>query len=471
MSWSFAQAAREAPDNVALVVDGKAYTYGELAPAVERAVRFLAARAARHSEAGVALEASLELGAIVLTYAAFELGTPALLLHPRLGDRERRQLMEAAAITLAVDARALSTGADEGAAVLARPAPADDARCLAMVATSGSSGRPRCVELSRAAFRAAAEASAANLGWRADDRWLLALPFAHIGGLSVLTRCLLARRAVVLCTGSSFAIERTLESLTRDRVTLASLVPAQLALMLDRRPRASPPPSLRALLVGGAAASPELLEHAARRGWPVLATYGLTEACSQVATQHHPGRGSEPGCGRPLPGMEVQIRSGAIHIRGRALFTRYLPDAGRPRPFEAGGWFDTGDLGRIDEQGCLHILGRADDVIITGGEKVAPAEVERALTASGLVKSACVFGIADATFGQVVAAALVPTAAGAPELGTLAAALATRLASFKRPRRIAYLDQLPLTPTGKLDRPQVIAASLPLLRPLQTTRG
>jgi O-succinylbenzoic acid--CoA ligase len=195
------------------------------------------------------------------------------------------------------------------------------------------------------------------------------------------------------------------------------------------------------MLVGGAPAPSALLAEAADRGWPVLTTYGLSEACSQVATQR-PGtvnRG-EQGSGSPLPGVEVRIQDGVIQVRGRTVCA----------PVDRDGWFTTGDLGRLDETGCLHVLGRRDDAIVTGGEKVLPHEVEEALRSCPGVADACVLGAPDPTWGQVVSALVVPRAAPPP-----AAALARelgRLAPYKRPRRLAYAAALPLGPNGKVDR-------------------
>jgi O-succinylbenzoic acid--CoA ligase len=299
---------------------------------------------------------------------------------------------------------------------------------LAVLYTSGTSGRPKGAILSRAAFIAAARASAARLGWRDDDRWLCSLPLAHVGGLSVLVRCLLARRPFVLGRG-----DRVAEDLAAHRATIVSLVPAQLARLLDAG--WDPPPWLRLVLLGGAAAPPRLLERAASAGVPVVTTYGLTEACSQVATQIPGAPGA--GCGPPLPGVSVRIaEDDRIEIDGPTLFSGYLGEPLRPP-----GWFATGDFGRLDAGGNLHVLGRRTDLITTGGENVYPAEVEAYLDARGV--SACVFGVADETWGEIVAAAV--TAPVDP------ASLAD-LAPFKRPRRLAVVDALPLTAGGKPDR-------------------
>jgi O-succinylbenzoic acid--CoA ligase len=342
-----------------------------------------------------------------------------------------------------------------------------DEGALALIMTSGSSGAAKAAVLSVRAFHAAAQASAANLGWCDDDRWLLCLPLAHIGGLSVLTRCLLARRALVLpaAAEAGASADNALACLSRDAVTLASVVPSQLqrwlALLSGREPL---PPSVRVILTGGAACSPALLAACADRGWPVLTTYGSTEACSQVATQS-PGstnRG-EQGAGRVLPGLSLKLDAGVIHLKGPTLFSGYHP-AGAP-PFDAQGWFRTEDLGELDARDNLHVLGRADGVIISGGENVAPWEVERALEGCAGVRLACVFGVPDERWGQSVAAALLLEAAAHADLPRIAGELRQRLAAFKCPRLVARLDDFVWNGTGKLDRKRTAEAATPLLEP------
>lgn len=303
--------------------------------------------------------------------------------------------------------------------------------------TSGSTGPSRGVVLSRHALIANAEASAAHLGWRDDDRWLACLPLAHAGGLSVVIRCVLADKPIVV--GEVAAI---------DRVTLASLVPAQLAQLLDD-PAWRPARELRAVLLGGAAAPPSLVQAALARGVPVLPTYGLTETFGQVATARVAG-------GRPVPLPGVELRAGTrevpapIRIRGPMLATRYLD--GTPIAPE----LVTADLGFLAD-GALHVVGRADDVIISGGENIHPTQVEAVLAATPGVRAAAAFGMADARWGQIVAAAITvePTFDPVHALGLWYA----QLPPHARPRRLATLAELPRLPSGKVDRREVAAVA------------
>jgi len=148
--------------------------------------------------------------------------------------------------------------------------------------------------------------------------------------------------------------------------------------------------------------------------------------------------------------MELRLRNGAVEVRGPQLFSGY---AGEASPLDADGWFSTRDRGFFTPEGEIVITGRSDDVIVTGGEKVDPLEVEAALATVRGVRAACVFGAPDESFGEIVTALLVvDIASNAPTLAALKETLSERLAAFKLPRRVAVVPELPLLPSGKIDR-------------------
>jgi len=352
---------------------------------------------------------------IAQIHAALDARQPLVLLHPKLPAAQQAQQRDAA----------LRADLDDAAVVLF---------------TSGSTGTARGVVLSRDALIAAAELNAAHLGWRDDDRWLCALPLAHAGGLAVVVRCLAARRPLVLVEdGASLAgALRT--------CTLASLVPTQLAALLDD-PAWRPPAQLRAVLLGGAAAAPALLARAAARGVPFLTTYGMTEAFGQIATAA-PARAGDPQAPLvALPGVTIEAGTRAaaapIRVRAPSLARRYLDGAAIAPVFQ------TADLGFV-EGGALHVVGRADDVIISGGENVHPQQIEAVLAATPGVRAACAFGVADERWGQLVAAAIAVDAAFA--LADAIARWRAALPPFARPRELAIVRELPVSPNGKLDR-------------------
>jgi len=451
MTLSVFQAARESPDAAALVTATETLSYAALASRVRAALGWLGP--AGGLVGATALVAEPTLDAAVAFHALVATGTPVFLVHPKWTSAERERALGAVRPTFRIPPGLAWTGCE--CAEPPSPVP-DDERPLAMVYTSGSSGGPKGVELSRLAIAASAAASAKNLGWRDDDRWLLSLSFAHVGGLSVLTRCLAARRAVVLDPGD------VAEAVARHRVTLLSLVPTQLARLVAANWH--PPAYVRAILVGGAALTAHLRAEVTARGWPILATYGMTETSSQVATQA-PGDAPAAGAGRPLSGMEVRAVGGVLQVRGPGLFTRYVPSGERERTSD--GWFETGDLGHVDANGVVHVLGRRDDLIITGGEKVLPQEVEDALNRLPDVQEACVFGSADEAWGQVVAAAVVPRIRPW-DAAQLAGRLQGQLAPFKWPRQVAVVAELPKTANGKVDRKALAVQCRQALRPLGT---
>ncbi len=433
---SIVAAAREAPRSIGLRTDERDYSFAELAQLA--AQRRGAADLQGSAPSPFVLDGTSSVDTVATLYALLEQRRSALLLHPKLTAPERGAAL-----------RAVERGADS--------LPRDAA---VIVLTSGTTGEPRAVALTRTALAASAAASAANLGWRDDDCWLLAMPIARVGGLSILTRSLIARRAVALAPRFDAAQLPTV--VERHHVTLASLVPAMLERVLDAHPHWQPPEFLRAVLIGGDAASPRLLDRAAQRRLPIVITYGCTEACSQVAATPYAQRfaAARCGAGRALEGAELRIVDGHIEVRGPMRMHGY---AGEP-PLDPEAWFDTGDLGEIDADGFLHVRGRAGERIVTGGENVDPAEVERVLQSYPGLRAAAVFGAPDATWGQIVAAALV-AADGKPDERDLAAFIAARLAPHKRPRLICVVPALPLTSAGKLDRPSLPSLAVSL-RPL-----
>ena len=423
-------AAEESPDGLALITeDGRRWSWQELAAQVDQ----LARQEPEGTGAIRPLPGTPDPETVFRLLAAMEREQPVALLDPTLPQREllrRQRLLR-------------SYTPDPGSGREGKP--------LAVLFTSGSSGAPRGVELSRAAFRASAAASERRLGWTTGDRWLCVLPLAHVGGLSILTRCLIARRPVVLA--GSFDPERICRLIERESVTLVSVVPTMLARLLDQDASRGRLAALRLALVGGAPASPRLWAKAIRRGVPVLETWGMTETCSQVATAVP---GGDPRAPVPLEGWQVRSRDGRLEVRGPALFTRYLGETGPEGPLDAEGWFRTGDAGRVNDDGTVSILGRADEMIVTGGKKVFPAEVERFLESLPGVGRAVVLGVPDEEWGEVVVACLEPDSGAAPSPEDRDAQLAPRLreglASWQRPRAIVWVERLPETTSGKLDR-------------------
>jgi O-succinylbenzoic acid--CoA ligase len=301
---------------------------------------------------------------------------------------------------------------------------------VAVMHTSGTTASPKPVVLTYANFQASALGSAVALGLDPAERWLCPMPLTHVGGLSIPIRsAVYATTAVLHGRFDTTAVLNELMDPER-RITIVSLVPTMLSRLLDAG--LDRPPALRWALLGGGPIQPALLERAAAAGVPVAPTYGMTEACSQIAT-----------FGWPLPGVDVAICSDEIRVRGPIVAVGALAEDG---------WLHTGDLGRFDERSRLLITGRKADTIVSGGENIAPAEVEAVLLAHPAVADAGVFARTDPEWGEAVVAVVVPRAGAdlAPE--ELREFCASRLAGFKVPKAVELREGLPRTDSGKLLR-------------------
>ncbi|SDR18253.1 O-succinylbenzoic acid--CoA ligase [Thermostaphylospora chromogena] len=303
-----------------------------------------------------------------------------------------------------------------------------------VIATSGSTGPPKGVQLTSAALRASASASLRRLGAAPGDRWLCCLPPHHVSGLQVLMRAWSSGTEPIVHAGFS---PRAVLASGADQV---SLVPTQLRRLLAALPPGERLP-LRTILLGGAAASPQTVEAARAAGARVVLSYGMSETSG--------------GCvydGTPLYNVDLKVGGdGLIRIAGPVLFSGYRlrPDLTRART--DGRWFVTSDLGELAE-GRLRVLGRADDVINTGGHKVVAGAVSAVLEEHPSVAEVAVVGRPDPEWGERVVAAVVPADPDAPpSLADLREFTKRRLPAYAAPKEVVLLSRLPLLPNGKPD--------------------
>ncbi|MES2211244.1 MAG: alpha/beta fold hydrolase [Chloroflexota bacterium] len=325
-----------------------------------------------------------------------------------------------------------------------------------IVLTSGTTGRPKGVVLSGEALAASADA------WRAalppSTGWVLAVGLGHVAGLGVVWRAIAARVPVrIVPRNDPVALFVALR--TPPVPSHVSLVPTQLSQLLDAGV-GPPPPSLRAVLLGGGAIPPTLVERAIGAGWPVLPTYGLSEAGSGVTVLTTAEAATHPwSAGSPLPGVQIRIGDpdgagiGEIVVHTPARFSAYLGDAADTAAvLDADGWLRTGDLGRLD-RGRLTVVDRRTDRIVRGGENISPAEVETVLLAHPAIADAAVVGRPDPMWGHVpVAAIVLRNGAADPGDEVLARHCRAALAGFKVPAAFIRLRSLPRTASGKLRR-------------------
>ncbi len=448
MTDFLARAVAARPDAVAVDDGRETWTYADLG---ERAARW----ARRFREGGaapgrvVALHAEPGRELVAALHGAFRTGARVAPLHPDLSAPEREAALQALDPVMVVDAGREAANLPDPEA--GGDAPTPDEGPVAVLWTSGTSGRPRGVLLTEAGLRASAEGSRLRLGLGPDDVWYASLSPAHVGGLALLVRAAILQCGLAM--GGRFSARDLSDLVDRGRVTHASLVPTMLLRLLETRSDAPPPPTLRCLLIGGARAPRDLVDRALAAGFPLALTYGLTEASSQVATAAPPDVRRDPtSVGRPLAGVEVRIDdAGQVHVRGPTVSPGLVDGT---RLTDAQGWFATGDLGSLDGDGRLRIVGRRADRIVSGGATVDAHEVEAALRHHPAVMDACVVGLPDATWGELVGAAVVVSPEG-PDRDELDRWIRERLSPAKRPRRIVQVDALPRNPNGKVDRAAV----------------
>jgi len=476
------------PDRPAVVdaADGREWSYREFDRLVDATAARLTASLPGGPRPRVALLASTRVASAVAVHAGLRAGARLAPLNVRLAERELRGQVRRVEPDLLVcergteDAAAsvagcpvVSLDAPESGEVGRLPTVGGDGRdsvdaarwdrheTALLLFTSGTTGEPKCVQLTLGNLVASATASAFRLGVAPGDRWLDCLPVYHMGGLAPLVRCPLYGTALLVQEG--FDAGRTADAMARLGATGVSLVPTQLRRLLAEGWR--PPGSLEAVLLGGAPAGEDLVERALGAGVPVYPTYGLTEAASQVATatpavaREHPS-----SVGQPLVFAEVTVldggepvgagETGEIVVDGPAVTPGYLDDGRTGAAFGEYG-LHTRDVGYRDADGRLWVLGRADDTVVTGGENVHPAEVESVLGDHPDVRAAAVVGVPDEEWGERVGAVVV--AAGDPTPDDLRAFARERLAGYKLPRTVRFVEELPRTPSGTVDREAVRA--------------
>jgi O-succinylbenzoic acid--CoA ligase len=305
--------------------------------------------------------------------------------------------------------------------------------------TSGTTGPGTPVLLSRGNLLWNAIGSQVALGQPPSERWLSAMPVAHVGGLTVFTRSAIGATTAVV--RPRFDVDEQVALLMGGEATITSVVPTMLGRMLDAG--LEHPPNLRLVLLGGAPITPELVERAAAAGVSIASTYGMTEACSQVFT-----------AGAPLFCTRVALRGEIDPTATPEAADEILVRGPTVAPSSAGpdGWLATGDRGARLPDGVLSVVGRIAETIITGGENVAPTEVEAHLLAQPAIADAAVLGVPDPEWGERLEARVVLAPGATLDEPAVRLALRASLPPFAVPKAITVVDELPRTPTGKLRR-------------------
>lgn len=328
--------------------------------------------------------------------------------------------------------------------------------------TSGTTGKPKGVIITYGMQWWNASSSALNLGHSPDDRWLACLPLFHIGGLSILMRSVIYGISVILL--EKFEEQAVNRAIQEDGVTIISVVAVMLQRMLNAAgPEVHYPATLRCVLLGGGPAPRPLLEQCASLHIPVAQTYGLTESCSQAVTLAPADALRKLGsAGRPLLPVQIQVRqgnrpasageAGIIYLQGPTITPGYADRPKETAEVLQDGWFSTGDIGYLDEDGYLYVLDRRSDLIVSGGENVYPAEIESVLLAHPAVAEAGVCGQLDPEWGQIAIAFIKTYSDQSTDSASILEYARQRLARYKVPRTIHFVEELPRNSSGKLLR-------------------
>jgi len=420
-------AAQNRPGHPAVVARDGELTYAELDERAAVVARQLAAvGVGERGRVATTLPPSTAFAALL--HAAPRIGAALVPLNTRLTADQQRAQASAVGADVIVDA---PLNGMEAAIEPRRELDPDAVHTVLF--TSGTEGEPKPVELTVGNLDAAAAGSTAVFGSVLSDRWLSPLPLFHVAGLSILTRS--ARNATTAVLHDRFDLPVVLAALSAGEVSLISLVPTQLRRLRDEG--LAETPGLRALLLGGGPIPPDLVDWAREVGLPVRCTYGMTETASQVAV-------TDPweSAATPLPNAEIKIAvDGEILVRGPMVAPGAVADDG---------WLHTGDTGATDRQGRLHVEGRIKELIVTGGEKVAPAAVEAVLTAHPAVADAGVAGTPDPDWGEAVTAYVVERSPVSDY--DLLAFCRELLAGYQVPKRVIRVASLPRNAGGKLLR-------------------
>jgi indoleacetate---CoA ligase len=346
------------------------------------------------------------------------------------------------------------------------PQEGDEDSPLLLCYTSGSTGAPKGVVLTQRSLSWNAINSAHMHDLTSADRILTTLPLFHVGGLNIQTTpALHAGASVVL--HPKFDVQATFDAIERERITLAVLVPAQLAAMMESPRWASADlSSLRMLTTGSTIVSAAFVRKVNARGVPLVQVYGSTETCP-IATyvRAEDAERKAGSAGAVALHCEVKIvdddgceaAGGEIVVRGPNVAAGYWNASERRiEPF-ADGWYRSGDIGHFDAEGHLYVDSRKKDMIISGGENIYPAELENILLESPTIQEACVVGRPDERWGEAVVAAVVPRPGARITEAEILALFQGRIARYKHPREVKFLEQLPRSALGKILKDQVRA--------------
>jgi len=452
MSCLVEQWAKKTPHALALRFEGKKWTWAKLHAWVNAWTQALFSRGIKPTE-GVGVLAFNKPDTVALFHACARLGARLVLLNARLTEHELSSLRQLSLPKLCFVDEALLEKFP-GGEVFPRLVPTEEHTVVSKhseenaavtLFTSGTTGTPKRIDIGHHHLRAHAAASAVNLGGAPQHIWYVCLQMFHVGGLVNLSRC--ALYGATLSLAPKFEVEALDSEVEAKRITHLSLVPTMLSRWVEHRQERPIPEGMKACLLGGEHVPLPLFLKARKMGIPAVCSYGLTEACSQAATEEL-ATADGRSCGFALPGVEIRICNeaceeagegevGEIEMRGRTILV-------------SEGWLKTGDFGYFDTQGRLVVLSRRTDLVISGGENIYPSEIERVLLECPGVCEAAVGAHPSEQWGQVPIALVVFKGLFVEE--ALMQHCRKRLSGYKIPKAIFETHALPRNANGKVNR-------------------
>lgn len=468
------------PDRIALHFEDETLTFHELYErSLEIAERLVTAGFNKETYAGVLLRNHIDT--VIILFSFQMIGAKAVMLNGRLSAAELAWQLKDSKASFLITEAAFSAPNEEpilelpSLTVLQKEEIASLGTSDVMIQeeidlndictimyTSGTTGNPKGVKQTYGNHWWSAVGSALNLGFMESDRWLCAVPLFHISGFSILMRSVIYGMAIVLHEG--FNEVKVLEDIDSKKVTIMSAVSTMLTRLTDVLRERRLPEYFRCMLLGGGPAPLPLLEACVEMGIPVFQSYGMTETASQIVTLAPEYSFSKLGsAGKPLFPAQIKIvakdgkqadpnEAGEIAVKGPNITSGYLnrPEATTEKLRD--GWFYTGDIGTLDEEGFLYVLDRRDDLIISGGENIYPAEIESILSGHPAVGEAGVAGVPDEKWGQVPIAYIVAKTGISLKKEDLYEFCTGRMAKYKIPNDFIFIKELPRNAANKLLR-------------------
>ncbi|TDL34172.1 o-succinylbenzoate--CoA ligase [Jeotgalibacillus sp. S-D1] len=461
------------PNRLALRFEEESWTFGELLDETNSMAKKL--QSLQLVNKPVALLIQNTARAVILIHALQKLGLTVVMLNPRLKIPEWHfQLADSEAQLLIADDRfelhtdlkdvikVLTIDALEQLPLSTKAVQEYERDTCSIMYTSGTTGQPKGVKQTYENHFTSAVGSALNIGLNPDDSWICAVPIFHISGYSILMRSVIYGNNVTLY--EKFDEKSVHQDLVQGNATMISVVATMLTRLLAVRGNETYHERFRCMLLGGGPAAGHVVQECFQAGIPVFQTYGMTETSSQFATLiPEDSRRKIGSSGKPLFLNEIKIidsdhkksgpnEIGEIAVKGPNVTTGYINRPSANREAFQDDWFYTGDIGYLDEEGFLFVLDRRSDLIISGGENIYPAEIEAVLSSHPSIEEAAVVGKKDSIWGEVPAAFVVQSTSGQIKKSALTEYCLDRLAGYKVPKTIYFMDKLPRNASNKLLR-------------------